>query len=388
MRSTSSRQFIPAFVAVAALFCSACAPLPGVDGPDSALLDQVMTPPPQVTPAMLEAPGVDLLDLSPEMKAFVDAVVPAEGNREQRIDALFQTLRTNAAFAIDYDANATLTAAETFRQRRGNCLSFSAMFIAMAREAGVDARFQQVDVPPIWDSQEGNTLLQYQHVNVTAKLGRRLGGVIDFRVDLYRETYPKRTLTDEEALAHYYSNISVDYLLEDRIEEAYVAARRALLADSDQGFIWNTMGIIQRRFGELELAEASFRQALSLDQQDWLAVGNLANVYLLRGEQQEADRLRALSDAIKLRNPYYRYALAQRAYRRGAYDEARTQLDLALRGKRNESRFYYLRGMSLWKLGESDSAMDDLERAIKIASEGDTVALYQRQLDEWQGSKG
>lgn len=373
---------------MAAVFCAACVPLPEVDGPEGALLSQVLVPPPEVDPALLDAPEVAFLDLSPEMKSFVDAVVPASGTREQRIDALFQTLRDNAAFAIDYDANATLTAAETFRQRRGNCLAFSAMFIAMAREAGVDARFQQVDVPPVWDSQEGNTLLQYQHVNVKAQLGRRFTGIIDFRVDLYREIYPKQILTDEEALAHYYSNISVDHLLEDRTAEAYVAARRALLADRDQGFIWNTMGVIQRRFGHLELAEASFRQALTLDPKDWLAVGNLATVHMLRGEQAEADRLRELSDAIKLRNPYYRYALAQRAYRRGAYDEARNQLDVALRGRRDEARFYYLRGMSLWKLGEPGSAMDDLRRAIKVAREDDTVALYQRQLDEWQDDKG
>lgn len=376
------------FLWSALLLCTACTPLVEVDGPDSLQLAKVLVPPPQVTPAMLAEPEVDFLALSPAMKEFVAAVVRTGASREQRIDALFETLRDNAAFSIDYEANATLTAAETFRQRRGNCLAFSAMFIAMAREVGVDARFQLVDVPPSWDSQQGDTLVQYQHVNVKTQLGPRFTGVIDLRVDLYRETYPKRLLSDAEALAHYYSNLSVDHLFSERLGEAYVAARRALLADSGQGFVWNTMGIIQRRLGDLDLAEASFRQALMLNARDWLALGNLASVYASRGDGEEAERLRALSDVIKLRNPYYRYALAQRAYRRGAYDEARDLLDRALSGKRDEPRFYYLRGMSLWKLGEPTSAMDDLRKAIKVAREEDSMALYQRQLDEWQGGAG
>jgi Flp pilus assembly protein TadD len=370
------------------LLCAACAPLVEIEGPDSHKLAQVLAPPPEVTPAMQAEPEVDFLALSPAMKDFVAMVVRAGASREQRTDALFETLRDNAAFSIDYDANATLSAAETFRQRRGNCLAFSAMFIAMAREAGVDARFQQVDVPPSWDSQGGDTLVQYQHVNVKVHLGRQFTGVIDLRVDLYRESYPKRLLSDAEALAHYYSNISVGHLLENRLGEAYVAVRRALLADSGQGFVWNTMGIVQRRLGNLELAEASFRQALTLNPRDWLALGNLANVYAIQGDGEQAARLRALSDVIKLRNPYYRYALAQRAYRLGAYDEARVQLDLALSGKRDESRFYYLRGMSLWKLGEATSAVDDMRKAIRIAREEDVMALYQRQLDEWRGGAG
>lgn len=371
-----------------AVLISACASVSNVPGPNEALLQQVLVAPPEVTSEMLAEPGVALLETSPEMEKFVAAVIPTGASREERVDALFETLRDNAAFSIDYDANATLTAAETFRQRRGNCIAFSAMFISLARAAGVDARFQQVDVPPFWESEEGDTLVQYQHMNVKARFGRGRTGVIDLRSDLYRETYPHRVLTDEEALAHYYSNISVDHLLENRLGEAYVAARRALLADSGQGFIWNTMGIIQRRLGNLDLAQASFRQALALDPRDWSAVGNLANIHLLHGDFEEAERLRGMSDAIKLRNPYYRYALAQRAYRRGAYDEARDQLDAAVSGKRDEPRFYYLRGMSLWKLGESGSAMEDLRRAISTARQEDTIGLYQRQLQEWQSGRG
>ena len=46
----------------------------------------------------------------------------------------------------------TRTASETFRARRGNCLSFSNMFVAMARDVGLDVQFQEVEIPPDWTS--------------------------------------------------------------------------------------------------------------------------------------------------------------------------------------------------------------------------------------------
>ena len=48
-----------------------------------------------------------------------------------------------------------MTPGSLFRQPkpsagRGNCLSFSSMFVAMAREADLTAYFQEVYIPPNW----------------------------------------------------------------------------------------------------------------------------------------------------------------------------------------------------------------------------------------------
>lgn len=371
----------------------ACTRLAEVPAPSRSQLQAVLAVPPQVSPALLAAEEIEPLAISAEMIQFVEAMVPEQGSDEERLDALFNALRHNAAFAITYQSDATLSGAEAFRQRRANCLAFSAMFIAMARHADIDARFQLVEVPPTWDSQTGDTLVQYQHVNVRVHYGPREGrregqrgiGVVDFRVDLYDERYPQQLLSDRQALAHYYSNLSMERLFAGELSAAWVAARRALEAGAEQGFVWNNMGIIQRRLGRTDLAETSYRQALVLNPRDWSAAGNLSQIYAQRGDQEEAARLRALADLIKMRNPYYRFALAQRAYRRGAYQEALVQLDAALERPRDDPRFYYLRGLSFWQLGDSNAAISDMEQAIRVATEADTVAVYQQQLRQWQG---
>ncbi|MGQ9424950.1 tetratricopeptide repeat protein [Gilvimarinus sp. F26214L] len=389
MRSPATRQTGILLVLLSTvLLGSACTPIYRVEAPDSDLLRRVLTPPAGFDSLVAAEPEVAFLALSPEMEAFVATAIPPGAGAEAKLDALFQTLRYNAAYFIEYDDNATFSAAEAFRQRRANCLAFSAMFIAMARHAGLDARFQEVDLPPAWDNPSGDTLVQYRHVNVKVRLRPGDTVVVDFRMDRYSETYPQRQLSDEGALAHYYSNIGMERLIAGRLDGAYTAARRALQADDGQPFIWNNMGTIQRRLGNPELAEASYRQALALDPRDWSALGNLANVLAQRGEHDKATELRAVGDEIKLRNPYYRYALAQHAFNRGNYAEALHQLDEAVERRRSEPRFFYLRGLSRWQLGDRDSAINDVKRAAAIATDSDPQVRYQRQLEKWQASQG
>ena len=69
---------------------------------------------------------------------------------------------------FDYEPSLTLTAADTFNHRTGNCLSFTAMFIAMAREAGLKAWFQEVKLPPEWSS-VNDTFLVSMHVNAVVQ---------------------------------------------------------------------------------------------------------------------------------------------------------------------------------------------------------------------------
>lgn len=382
----SKTFFSRAGLALASTILFACSSAP-VAPPSALELDQVFLVSGNGPPIADLQDDSPFLALSPEMEEFVQRVVPSSASATQRLDALFDAFRFS--HVIEYDDHATLTAAEAFRQQRANCLSFSAMFIAMARAMGLDAHFQEVDVPPTWDSSDDQTLIQYRHVNVVVRLGRVGEAVIDLRPDRYSETYPRRVVSDAAAQAHYYSNLSMNKLIAGDLVEAQHLAHRALLADDRQAFVWNNMGIIQRRKGRLDLAEISYRQALALNHLDWSAMSNLAYIFERGGNYTEAARLRAFSDQTKLRDPYYRYALALRDYRRGDYQAAVLHLNQAILRQRNEPRFFYLRGLSHWQLGASTLAVAEMQRAIVLAADTNSRFSYERQLAEWQleGSK-
>lgn len=364
---------------------------PVVAPADPALLHQVFIAPPYIPGHILEEPGDDFMTVTPAMRAFVKQTVPDKGSSEKKLNALFRAFTTTGTHPIQYDPQATFTAEEVYRQGRGNCLAFSAMFIALAREVGLTASFQEVDVPPAWDAINSDTLIQYRHVNVKVKVRGRNEGVIDLRIDRYSESFPQRKVADNVGLAHHYSNLSMQHLLNSDLNRAYVYARAAILADKSRAFIWNNMGIIQRRLGYLDLAEASYRQALTLDSQNWSAMNNLAYIEDVKGNPVRGAELRALAKRARMRNPYYNYAMAQNAYRNGEYEDAFSLVNTAVSRYRREHRFYYLRGLSRWKLGEPDAAIRDLKRAIAMGkrdsvSYDDLVLSYQLQLEKWENS--
>ena len=377
------------FASLAVLGLSACSIIKpvAVKAPTDPQLQIVLTPPETVDRELLASPNVEFMTLSPAMKNLVAAYVPNDIRPERQLDKLFDVLRYDPDYAVEYDSNATFTAQEVFELRRANCLSFSAMFIALAREAGLQANFQEVDLPPEWDALSDDTLVQYRHVNVRVRWGRSGEGVVDFRMDRYSETFPQRIITDEHGLAQYYSNISMQNMVEGNLDLAYVAAYRAINVDPTQSFIWSNMGIIQRRLGNLEAAEVAYRQALTLDPHDISASNNLAILYEVQGKDALAEQMRRYSEANKLNNPYYRYALAQHAYRNGDYDQALSQINVAMRKQSREHRFYFLRGLSLWHIGESESAILNVKRAIRMAREGEPVQRYEQQLEEWLATR-
>ncbi len=359
-----------------------------VKAPTDDQLKKVLTSPDVVTADMLAVPPVEFMALSPAMKDLVKNRISPTARPEQRLETLFKILRYDPDYAVEYDSNATLTAQEVFRDRRANCLSFSAMFIALAREAELSAYFQEVDLPPEWDALSDDTLVQYRHVNVKVKWARGGQGVIDFRMDRYSDTFPQRIISDSLGLAQFYSNVSMQQLVEGRLGEAYVSAYRAINADPTQSFIWSNMGIIQRRLGNWKEAEIAYRQALTLDPRDISASNNLAILYEVQGKDKLADEMRRYSEANKLNNPYYRYALAQHAYRNGDYDEALSQIQVAMRKQSREHRFYFLRGLSLWHMGENQSAINNVKRAIRMARDDEPVEKYEQQLEEWLATRG
>ena len=86
----------------------------------------------------------DVLGLTAEMASFIPLDAKKEQTLRSRVDALIDTLSGEGFYEGTYEPSLSFTARETFRQKRGNCLSFTSLFVALAREAGLDARFQRV----------------------------------------------------------------------------------------------------------------------------------------------------------------------------------------------------------------------------------------------------
>jgi Flp pilus assembly protein TadD len=321
----------------------------------------------------------DVLAVSPEMRAFLDARVGRRGARAVRLRQLTGALIHGSDFRLRYDET-TRTAAATFRARRGNCLSFSSMFVAMARDVGLRASFQEVDTPPDWSFRDDAFVLN-RHVNVLVDLGREGEQVVDFNVEDFRTTYHRRAISDSRALAHYYNNVAVERMQAGDAASALGYLRKAVASERGFSPAWTNLGILYMRNGHPAHAEAAQLQALKADRADLVAMSNLAWLYERQGDLEPAAAYRKRVLTHRNKNPYYHYQLARAAFRAKDYDGAIGHLKDALRAKKNDDEIYFLLSLSYQKKGDTQAARRWLSRAEAVAATDALKRRYASKMD-------
>jgi Flp pilus assembly protein TadD len=320
-----------------------------------------------------------VLAVSAEMQTFLDAHVARGVDRVARVRQLAGTIVDESRFGLKYDET-TRTASETFRTRRGNCLSFSNMFVAMARSVGLTADFQEVDVPPDWSFKDDAFVLN-RHVDVLVDLGKDGEHVVDFNMADFRTTYDRRRISDARALAHFCNNVAVERMRAGDTTSAFSYFRRATDHDPLFSPAWTNLGLLYLRKGHPDYAEAAYLQALKADEGDLVAMSNLADLYERQGDQSRAATYRDRVADHRHRNPYYRFQLAREAFQAQDYDGAISHLKYAVRARRNEDQFCFLLGMSYLRKGDRDAARLWLTRAEDVAATDALKRRYSSKID-------
>lgn len=330
--------------------------------------------------ASVPVDDAEVLAVSDEMRAFVDEHVDRRAGASVKLQDLVDAMIDEGSFGLEYDES-TRTAAETFRLRRGNCLSFSNLFVALAREAGLEAQFQEVDIPPDWTLRNDAFVLN-RHVNVSIDLGSAGRHGVDFNIDDFRSTYDRRLIPDARALAHYSNNLGVEAMQAGDAATALAYYRRAI-ADNHNRFAaaWTNLGVLYLREGHPAHAEAAFLQALKVDPGHDVAMSNLVGLYEQQGDLERAGDYRKQVMRHRNKNPYYRYQLAREAYLGRDYDTAVKHLKHAIRAREQEDRFYFLLGLCHMQRGDEAAARRWLIRAEEIAAGDGLKRTYANKID-------
>jgi len=158
----------------------------------------------------------------------------------------------------------------------------------------------------------------------------------------------------------------------EQVAQAMEALRHASAIDPDSPLVHYTLGDIQRRTGDLPMAEASFRRALRLQPEYGIAQRDLAQVLAALSRLAEAEAL--LRDAIRVNGHWSDYfVLGTIEYRAGKYAEAaaafKTTTELA---PANAGAFTML-GNSHYILGNLLEAVGNFEHAVQL---GPNPAAY------------
>jgi tetratricopeptide (TPR) repeat protein len=326
----------------------------------------------------------NILALDAAMQTYVQSKVENFPHAKSRLRRLVKGMLDDGLLNLDYDPNLTQTASETFYKRRGNCLSFSNLFVAMAREANLDVTFQMVDIPPSF-STDGELVLLNNHINILVRGIRNDANfmrdyVIDFNRAEYIGNYDTRTVTDDYAIALYFSNVAVEFIRTGNTRDAFRYLKKAIVTYSDIPDLWVNLGVLYSRNSHPEMAVKAYSQALSIQPSNKSALVNISGTLDLLGRKEESDYY--LNQAVYYRdhNPYYHYLLSQSSYKADRYQEVLGHLDEAIHLKRDEHKFYFLQGLTHQKLQSPELALESFQKAKEYAQKNRVITAYERKL--------
>lgn len=304
-------------------------------------------------------PEYPLFELSPAMKDFATAAVAGERTPFTRARALHNALLKPVArggAGLRYDAETTGTPLEAFTSGRVNCVSFTLLYVNMARHVGLKAVVNEVDLPPNWDMRNDNTYLLLRHINTKVLLGRRDVLVVDLEMARYNPSWPQRIISDQLAAAQFYNNRAMEAVTRQDITEGFLHLRKALLLEEEQSYIWNNFGTLLRRANLLAQAEAAYLQGLALDHNDMTIINNLMVFYDYTGQPELAASYGRMAENYHRTNPFYRYSLAMASMENGDLVVARSRILEAINMRKDEPLFYELAAAIYLALDQQEEA--------------------------------
>jgi Flp pilus assembly protein TadD len=327
------------------------------------------------------APTPDLLAVDQQMVDFVNRYTGNVHRERARLMTLHRAIKGPATLGVNYDPEADGTARDAFHRGTANCLAYASLFIALAREAGLDAGYQWLEVSPRW-SREGDRVAVRLHVNALVKLRDHHQFMVDIDPLEARDVAGSRRISDSDAQALHHSNIAVEALAAGATEEAWLHAVRALELSPGMAHLWVNLGAIYRFNGQHREAERHYLYALRLDPEEFSAMNNLAILYGMEGRDAERQYWEREVASYRDINPYYHAWRGDEAAEAGHWRQAVSSYERALALAPRDGRLLAALGRSHEHLGELRLASDYLLRAIDAAATPADRATYTLRLEE------
>jgi len=312
-------------------------------------------------------------EIDDEIRQLARDVTRGASTDSQKVQAIVGAIIDLAGFSISYDRLSNKTAREVFREGKGNCLSYSNLFVGMARAVGLNASFADVAFSERV-TKEAEIVVNSSHVTATVKPATGRAVLIDFTRTPERDYIGFEMIDDLEAIASFYNNqgFLYGYLTEtedldfDASEKELEMYRLALEILPTFGRARNNLGVALRRRGKVDEAIEQYQLAIEHDPRHAEALSNLATAYLYQGRTEEA--LEALRRAAANAGPdgYIHHRLGALYLQRGQYQEAIKQLRKALSREPELADAHFHLGESFRALGNESKAIEEYEAALAI----------------------
>jgi Tfp pilus assembly protein PilF len=371
-------------VAILLVLLAGCAGTPRAPAPDL-FSDASFRPPTQPVST------ADLFTLSPEMREYLHSAtfksyLRNRGKEYGLLDALYNGSKDG--LKLDYEGSYTRNAAETYRDRAGNCMSLVIMTAAFAKELGLAVNYQNVPVDESW-SRNGSLYLLSSHVNLLLgqRMPNQLSGsaperalVVDFLPEAGSHQFHAQQLDEEDIITMYQNNRAAEALVHGKIDDAYWWARAAVAGSPPGSQAYNTLGVIYQRHGDLVLSERAYRAALAREPESVVTLRNLEPVLTALGKTEEARAVAKRAAGIEPIPPFYYFNQGVTAYSNKDYRKARDLFAREVKRAPYYDEFHFWLAATEMQLGEIQLAGEQLELALDTSTRKDTRNIYSAKL--------
>jgi tetratricopeptide (TPR) repeat protein len=363
-----------------------CAVTPPAPPPAVVFADERFAPPTQPLAA------ADIFALSDSMRDYINHGLArqtrAKGLRDGFLDALYDSHQLK----LRYDSTLTRTAAQTFDERAGNCLSLVIMTAAFAKALDLPVRYQSVIADESW-SRVADLYFLSGHVNLNLSPPRSVGGrmlngqslTVDFLPSADTQGLHSREIDESMIVAMYFNNRAAEALAEGRLDDAYWRAREAIVQSPTFYAAYNTLGVVYQRHGDLALAESLFAAVREREPSNISVASNLAGIWDSQGRSDEARALRASLNRINPPPPlvaaFAAFDLGRAAYQRGELMQARQYFVDALRGDADQAEFHFWLAVTAAGLGDLAQARAQMALAVDNANRSGDRDRYAAKLE-------
>lgn len=345
-------------------------------GPSAvAEVEKVAAPEPSLAEIVATAPYDppenvrDLLKVDESMRSYFNARITSPRDSVERLREITENILRPDGLDFTYDTEGTFDARQTFARRRGNCVSFSVLVVAIAREFGFTATFQNVEAAMRW-SRFGDIVVSVSHLNVRVETDDG-AYLVDLRPDLLpsKRIEALREISDQRAFSEFYGTLGLFRLVHGGAADAIKYMKMAADLDPSLASNWTNLANVYARSGDLASARSCFERALRVDRYDLAAAAALLDILRHSGTPEDlkaAEKLERRAKAMRDRNPYWQERLAHQAESRGDWAEAEKFYRRAISLNDEELEFYGQWIATLRRLGRESEAQRAERKLEKI----------------------
>lgn len=313
----------------------------------------------------------DLFRLDPELLAQVRSPEAADWAPSRKLRHLLAIVFGPDARRFNYAPGHSTTASETWRARRGDCLSLTVLTYAVGRALGMPAQMQEVDVPVLYERRDGLDYVN-QHVNVLFRRSQWVPSeeaqphdvVIDFEPE-FASARAGRPLDENAVYARFLNNRAVESLAHGERAQAHAWFRAAIAADPSYAASYGNVALLYRTAGYAQEAEAFLQRSAALAREADVALHALRELMAAQGRDGEVRRYDNLLQARRTRDPYYWIETGERALLAGDAPRAVRALEQAREMTGNFAEVHALLALAYERAG--DPAKAQQERAALAA---------------------